>query len=132
MYKCLKKMRSKSYHGKDLKNQNSMEILKWLKEIKHHPLHIKIGAPIFWIKHGIYCIYNIPTPSYGGSRYVLTFIDDFSRYCWVYFLELKYKVFETLKVWKALVENACGDKIKVLRTDNGKAYVNKILQHLCE
>ena len=23
----------------------------------------------------------IPTPSYGKSRYVLTFIDDFSRYC---------------------------------------------------
>ena len=47
----------------------------------------------------------IPTPSYGGLRYVLTFIDDFSRFCWVYFLKLKYEVFETLKVWKALVEN---------------------------
>ena len=23
----------------------------------------------------------LPTPSYGKSRYVLTFIDDFSRYC---------------------------------------------------
>ena len=23
----------------------------------------------------------LPTPSYGGSCYVLTFIDDFSRYC---------------------------------------------------
>ena len=39
----------------------------------------------------------LPTPSYGGSRYVLTFIDDFSRFCWVYFLKVKYEVFETLK-----------------------------------
>ena len=23
----------------------------------------------------------LPTPSYGGSRYVLTFIDDYSRFC---------------------------------------------------
>ena len=45
-----------------------------------------------------YFIGPLPTPSYGGSRYVLTFIDDFSRFCWVYFLKLKYEVFETLKV----------------------------------
>ena len=74
----------------------------------------------------------IPTPSYGGSRYVLTFIDDFSRFCWVYFLKLKYEVFESLKVWKALVENRCGKKIKVFHTNNGKEYVNNNLQHLCE
>ena len=47
----------------------------------------------------------LPTPSYGGSRYVLTFIDDYSRFCWVYFLKLKYEVFEQLKIWKAHVEN---------------------------
>ena len=60
----------------------------------------------------------LPTPSYGNSRYVLTFIYDLSRYCWVYFLKLKYEVFETLKVWKSLVENACGNKIKVFRNEN--------------
>ena len=69
----------------------------------------------------------LPTPSYGGSRYVLTFINDFSRFYWVYFLKLKSEVFETLKVWKFLVENACGNKIKVIRIDNGKEYMNKIL-----
>ena len=74
----------------------------------------------------------LPTPSYGGSRYVLTFIDDFLRFCLVYFLKLKYEVFETLKVWKAMGESACGNKIKFLRNDNGKEYVNKSLQHLCQ
>ena len=73
-----------------------------------------------------YIIGPLPTPSYGGSRYVLTFIDDFSRFCLVYFLKPKYEVFETLKVWKDLVENACGNNTKLLRTDNGKEYVNKI------
>ena len=74
----------------------------------------------------------LPTPSYRNSSYVLTFIDDFSRYCWVYFLILKSNFFETLKVWKALVENGCGNKIKVLRNDNGKEYVNKSLEHICK
>ena len=33
-------------------------------------------------------------------------------------------------MWKALVENKCGKKIKVIRTDNGKEYVNKSFQNL--
>ena len=43
-------------------------------------------------------------PSYGGSRYVLTFIDDYFRLGWVCFLKLKSHVFEHLNIWKALIE----------------------------
>ena len=72
-----------------------------------------------------YLIGPLSTHSYGGSRYVLTFIDDYSRFC--YFLKLKSEVFETLNIWKALVENQSGNRIKILRNDNGKEYVNKKL-----
>ena len=54
-----------------------------------------------------YLIGNIPTPSYGNSRYVLTFIDYFSRYCWVYFLKQKSEVYE---IFEKLVENLSGNK----------------------
>ena len=64
--------------------------------------------------------------------YVLTFIYDLSRFYWVYFLKLISEVFETLNVWKALVENQCGNKIKVLWNDNVKEYVNNNLKHLLE
>ena len=30
-------------------------------------------------------------PSFGKARYVLTFIDDFSRYTWVFFLLIRVK-----------------------------------------
>ena len=63
---------------------------------------------------------------------VLTFIDDFSRYCWVFFLKQKYEVYEIFKYFKDFIENFILKNIKVLRTDNGKEYVNKNLQHLCE
>ena len=69
----------------------------------------------------------IPTPSYSGSRYVLTFIDDYSRFCWMYFLKLNSEVFEQLKIWKELVENQSGNKIKILRNDNGNYYVKNNL-----
>ena len=48
---------------------------------------------------------SMPTTSMNGSRYFLTFIDDCSRYCWVYFLKQKSEVFETFKIFKALVED---------------------------
>ena len=51
------------------------------------------------------------------AKYALTFIDDFSRYCWVHFLKHKSKVFGLFKVFKALVENQSGKKLKALRSD---------------
>ena len=74
----------------------------------------------------------LPTPYYGGLRYVFPFLYDFSRNFCVYFLKLKYEVFETLKVWKALVENACGNKINFFRSENCKEYVKNIFHHICE
>ena len=49
----------------------------------------------------------------------------------MYFLKQKFEVFETFKVFNALVENMCGNKIKVIRNENGKDYIKNNLQHLC-
>ncbi|KAE8684024.1 hypothetical protein F3Y22_tig00111160pilonHSYRG00030 [Hibiscus syriacus] len=64
------------------------------------------------------------TSSLGGSRYYVTFIDDFSRKVWVYFLKQKSEVFEKFKLWKAEVENQTGRKIKCLRSNNGTEYTD--------
>ncbi len=63
--------------------------------------------------------------SIGGKRYFVSFIDDFSRYCAVYFLENKSKVFEKFKEFEAAVTNECGQSIGTLRTDNGGEFVSK-------
>jgi transposase InsO family protein len=70
-------------------------------------------------------------PSISKARYVLTFIDDLSRFTWVFFFKLKLEVFECLLEFKALVENESGCKIKILCTDNGGDYFNKCVQQLC-
>jgi hypothetical protein len=57
-------------------------------------------------------------PSLGKSMYYVSFIDDFSRKTWIYFLRKKYEVFDRFKEFKALVENQTEKRIKVLRTDN--------------
>ena len=69
--------------------------------------------------------------SMSQAKYALTFIDDFSRYCWVYFVKHKSEVFGLFKVFKALVENQSGRKIKALRYDNGGEYVNSEFINYC-
>jgi hypothetical protein len=43
-----------------------------------------------------------------GTRYILTFIDDLSRFTWVYFLKNKNLVFENFKYFRAFAKNKCG------------------------
>jgi hypothetical protein len=61
----------------------------------------------------------VPVPSLGKFVYYVSFIEDFLRNAWIYFLINKYEVFDKFKEFKALVENQTEKKIKVLRIDNG-------------
>lgn len=64
--------------------------------------------------------------SLGGTRYFVTFIDEYTRYCRVYFLKRKNEVLEKFKEYKNEVENYTEKKIKFLQTDNGIGeYMNK-------
>src|ERR1044072_5913178 len=64
-------------------------------------------------------------PSMGGSRHFVTFIDDFSKKVWVYFMKHKSEGFAKFKLWKGEVENQTGRKVKYLRSDNGREYTDK-------
>ena len=65
----------------------------------------------------------ILTKLMNGSRYILTFLDDYSRYFWIYFLKHTFEVVEIFKVFKVLAENTLGKKIKALKLDNGGDYI---------
>ena len=67
----------------------------------------------------------VKVPSLGKHVYYVSFIDDFSRNTWTYFLKKKSEVFDRFKEFKALVENQTEKKIKVLRTDNGGEFCSK-------
>ncbi|GJY68640.1 retrovirus-related pol polyprotein from transposon TNT 1-94, partial [Tanacetum coccineum] len=70
--------------------------------------------------------------SFGNKRYFITFIDDFTRKCWVYFLEQKSEALETFKKFKAMVEKTTGQYIKALRSDRGGEYVSTPFTKFCE
>ena len=57
------------------------------------------------------------TKSLVGSSYYVTFIDDYSRKVWVYFMKAKSEVFDHFKKFKNQVEKEMGMYIKCLRLD---------------
>jgi transposase InsO family protein len=69
--------------------------------------------------------------SLSGSEYYLTFIDDYSRKTWIYFLKAKSEVFTQFQEFRALVENQSGKKIKVLRSNNGGEYSSRQFVDFC-
>lgn len=66
--------------------------------------------------------------SVGGKRYVITFLDDHSRYLYVALLANKSDALDAFKEFVARAERMTGEKVKALRTDNGSEYVNKAFE----
>ncbi|KAE8673308.1 hypothetical protein F3Y22_tig00111794pilonHSYRG00058 [Hibiscus syriacus] len=76
-------------------------------------------------------VWQTPVTSLGGANYFVSFIDDYSRRCWVYPIKKKSDVFSTFKNFKARVELDSGNKIKCFRTDNGGEYTNEEFDDFC-
>jgi hypothetical protein len=74
----------------------------------------------------------VPVPTLGKSLYYVSFIDDFSRNTWIYFLRKKYEVFDKFKEFKSLVENQTEMEINVLRTDNGGEFHGYEFKEFCK
>ena len=52
-----------------------------------------------------------------GNKYFITFVDDSTKYCYVYLLKSKDEAIEKFVLYKTEVENQLNKKIKVLRSD---------------
>lgn len=69
-------------------------------------------------------------PTRNGKKYFITFIDDCTRYCYVYLLTSKDEAITAFTIYKAEVENQLSKKIKMLRSDRGGEYESPFAQ-LC-
>ena len=65
-------------------------------------------------------------PSLGNKKYVVTFIDDASRYCYIYLLHSKDEALDKFKIYKQQVELHNNELIKVLRVDRGGKYYDPV------
>lgn len=69
--------------------------------------------------------------SNSHKRYLICFIDDFSRKAWVHFLVYKADAFASFKLFKSCVEKETGLSIKCLRTDRGGEFTSSEFNDYC-
>ena len=67
---------------------------------------------------------NMPTESLGGSKFFITFIDDFTRKVWIQFLKEKSQAFQAFKDLKVEVENYIRLGFVSKLTDRGGEYIS--------
>ena len=70
-----------------------------------------------------------PDMEANGPKYFITFIDDYSRYMYLYLPCSQNESLGTFKVFKAEVENQCGKHIKIVRSDRGGEYYGEYIEN---
>ena len=109
--------------GFDYNTSKHLNFCEPCTEGKHHRSPFPVGGgkladELLDLVHSDVCG-KLNAKSVGGAEYFLTFVDDKTRYAWVYVLKSMFKRFVE---WKTMVERSAGRKVKVLHSDNGGEY----------
>jgi hypothetical protein len=72
-----------------------------------------------------------PITSTNGTRYYVTFVDNFTKITWFFPLHHKCQVLSSFMHFKSTMENLLSCKLKILRTDCGGEYSKHEFQSFC-
>lgn len=89
------------------------------------------NSDILELVHTDCCEFNGVTTR-DHKRYFISFIDDCSRYCYVYLLKTKDEALDKFIAFKSEAENQTNKTIKRLRSDRGGEYTSNIFQKICQ
>lgn len=81
-------------------------------------LHMDLCGPVF-------------VPSLGRGRYILTIVDDYSRYTWIRVLQRKSKTFSVFRQLHVHLEKQTGKPLVKIRTDNGGEFNSDEFNEYC-
>ena len=73
----------------------------------------------------------IEVQSYKGDKYIMLFVDDYSRMMKVMFLKHKSDAFQMFKWYFARVEKEIGKSLKCLRSDRGGEFTSREFEFFC-
>ncbi|KAL0415705.1 UNVERIFIED_CONTAM: Retrovirus-related Pol polyprotein from transposon RE2 [Sesamum latifolium] len=91
-------------------------------QLPYKESNFKVKEPLELIHSDVFG--PVRQASIGGMKYMVTFIDDFSRYVWVYFLKNKSETLTKSKEFKKSAEAKIGRGVRCLRTDNEGEYTS--------
>jgi transposase InsO family protein len=105
-------------------NNNKCEVCIEAKMTKKPFSRVERNSQLLELVHFDICEIN-GMLTRGRKRYFITFIDDYSRFTYVYLLRTKDEAFGKFKEFKKIVENQKERQIKILRNDRGGKYFSK-------
>ena len=76
-------------------------------------------------------VLEVLAESYDGSRYALTFIDDFTGFVTLYLLKRKDEVFDSFQEYYARAKALFNRGITEIRCDRGTEYLNNKFKNFC-
>jgi transposase InsO family protein len=130
-YRYLKYMCKHGYISYQHNNKEKCEVCIQAKMTKKPFPKVERNSQLLELVHSDICEIN-GILTRGGKRYFITFIDDYSRFTYVYLLRTKDEAFGKFKEFKKMVENQKERQIKVLRSDRGGEYFSKEFSTFCE
>ena len=86
-----------------------------------------ISTNIFDLIH--YDIWGLSSVSnIGGSRYFVVFVDDYSRYNWIFNMKHRSELLQVYSNFAKMVETQFSKRIKIFRSDNALEYTQYAFQ----
>lgn len=73
-------------------------------------------------------LWQSPVPSNLGYNYYICFVDDCTRYTWIYPMKRKSEAFSIFYVFRKMVENVFNATIKLFQSNGGLEYDNSPFQ----
>jgi hypothetical protein len=73
-------------------------------------------------------LWTSPVYSHSGCKYYIIFVDDFTRYTWLYPIQHKSDAYHCFVKFKTLVETQFSAKIQQLQSDGGGEYTSNLFQ----
>ena len=75
---------------------------------------------------------NVLRPSFissiGGSRYFVVFVDDYSRYSWIFNMKYRSELLQVYSNFAKMVETQFSKRIKNFQSDNALEYTQYVFQ----
>lgn len=96
------------------------------KQTNKHKIGAKRSSDLLEVIHTDICC---PNMNASDPKYFITFIDDYSRYMYLYLLHSKDEALDVFKFFKAEVENQSGKHIKIVRSDRGGEYYGRYTEN---
>ena len=113
-----------------MNHTSKCEICTESKYARHSYKSVEKSNTVLGLIHSDLCDFK-STPTRGGKNYYISFIDDCSKFCYVYLINSKDEALNMFKIYKAEVENQLDKRIKILRSDRGGEYESNEFAEFC-